>query len=352
MGDDEVSDKTAGQPGDAEPSLRDSISSAFDAADSADTSSPTPAPEPHDGGTPAADDQTAGEAGTAPEGSEASPAKAAGEPAAAVPAKPADAGPKMPPGYPGGEAAWTALPAESRNWVKQREVQVERYIKQNAEAAKFGGSMWGAIKPFSELIRAQGAHPAQVVAGALNMHYALAKGTPQQKAAVIQGLAQQYGVALGDGGEGQSETTQPSAEVQQLRQMLGGVIHHLRGQEQQQVQQQYAAAENFIGQFASGSQREYMNDQRVTNLMADLIERGTAQSLEDAYDKAVYAFPDIRAVLLEKDAARRAAEARTATHEAPARGGAPVAAVMAPNESTIRGDIERAWSASSSRRVA
>lgn len=344
----------AGQPANAEPSLRDSISSAFDASEAVDAAPSTPAPEVGDVGTSATapGDTTSSPTGTTPEGTEAAPAKAEGEPAAAVPAKPADAGPKTPPGYPGGDAAWNALPAESRNWVKQREVQVERYIRSNAEAAKFGGSMWNAIKPFEPLIRAQGAHPAQVVAGALNMHYTLAQGTPQQKAAVIQGLAQQYGVSMDGGYDGQSETTQPNAEVQQLRQMLGGVIHHLRGQEENHVRQQYAAAENFIGQFASGSQREYMNDQRVTNLMADLIERGTAQSLDDAYDKAVYAFPDIRAVLLEKDAAQRATAARTAAGSAPPRGGAPVAASMAPSNESIRASLERNWDAQSSRRVA
>jgi len=348
-----VSKDGAGQPADAEPSLRDSISSAFDASESVDAAPSTPAPETGDVGTssPAADDKATGTTSAEAAPAEGTTAEGAREPAAAVPAKPAGDAPRTPPGFPGGDAAWNALPAESRNWVKQREVQVERHIRANAEAAKFGGSMWNAIKPYEPLIRAQGAHPAQVVAGALNMHYTLAQGTPQQKAAVIQGLAKQYGVTT-DEGFGQSEATQPNAEVQQLRQMLGGVIHHLRGQEENHVRQQYAAAEQFIGQFASGSQRDYMNDSRVTNLMADLIERGTAQSLEDAYDKAVYAFPDIRAVLLEKDAAQRANAARTAAGAAPPRGGAPVAASMAPSNESIRATLERNWDGQASRRVA
>lgn len=348
-----MSDLKAGQPEkDSAPSLRDSISSAFDAVDSIDAAPSTPSPDTSDAAAPAPVESEA----SGPSDAEASPPEtpteaAAGEPASGVSAKPAADVPKPPPGFPGGDAAWNALAPDARNWVKQREVQVERYIRTNAEAAKFGGAMWNAMRPYEAMIRATGAHPAQVVQGVMNQHFALAQGTPQQKAAVIQGLAQQYGVDLTDA-IGQAEAPQVDPEVQQLRQMVGGLANYLRSQEEQQAQAQFSVADQAVQQFASDSQRRHMNDPRVTAFMADLIERGWSQSLEDAYDKAVGAFPDLRAVLHEQDAARRANAARTAAHAAPARGGAPVAASMAPSNESVRATIERAWDSQTSRRVA
>lgn len=353
--------ETPGQPASSAPSLRDSLSDAFDAAPAADTSNVPANDAPADASSVPATDSTpdsrlapAGEADDASAPSSTQPPAAAdGQPASGVPAKQAagDA-PKTPPGFPGGDAAWNALPAEARNWAKGRERQFETYIRTNAEAAKFGGAMWNAVRPYEAMIRAQGAHPAAVVQGALNQHFALAQGSPEQKAGVILGLAQHYGVDLSSAIDAQAQAPQQSPEVMQLRQALGGVVGYLRQNEMRQAQQETMAATGHVNQFASDPQRPHMNDQRVTQLMADLIESGRAQGLQDAYESAVYAFPDIRAVLLEQDAARRAANARSAQQSAPARGGAPVASVMSPTNQSIRSQIERAWDDTSGRRVA
>lgn len=348
-----MTEATSGQASDG-PSLRDALSSAFDSAETVDSAPVTSSPEvADDGASDSADAASSSEASSTSSTAAQAPEKAAGGPeAGVVPAKPAADAPKMPPGFPGGDAAWAALPDTTRQWVKGREQQVEKYIRTNAEAAKFGGSMWQAIKPFHQAIAATGAHPAQVVAAALNTQFALAHGSQADKAAVIQSLAQQYGVPLTSGADGQATAPQPNPEVQQLRQVVGGLVNHLRTQQYQQTEQQLAVASSQVNQFASGPQRELVNEPRVANLMANLLETGEVQSLDDAYDRAVWSFPDLRAVLMEQDAARRASEARTATHTAPARGGAPVAASMQPNNDSLRGTIERAYSAHTSRRVA
>lgn len=348
-----MTDATAGQASDG-PSLRDALSSAFDSAEAVDSAPVTSSTEVADAGASEPSDATpSGEAGSASSPSAQAPDKAAtGPDAGVVPAKPAADAPKMPPGFPGGADAWAALPDTTRAWVKGREQQVEKYIRTNAEAAKFGGSMWQAIKPFHQAIASTGAHPAQVVAAALNTQFALAQGSQADRAAVIQSLARQYGVPLTYGEDGQATVPQPNPEVQQLRHVVGGLVNHLRTQQQQQVEQQLAVASSQVNQFASESQRELVNEPRVANLMANLLEAGEVQTLDDAYDRAIWSFPDLRAVLMEQDAARRASEARTATHAAPARGGAPVAAVMQPNDESLRGTIERAFSANTSRRVA
>jgi hypothetical protein len=100
------------------------------------------------------------------------------------------------------------------------------------------------------------------------------------------------------------------------------------GNEQQQVQ----AADSAISAFQSDPKHEFLDD--VRDLMADLIESGRVKTLEDAYAAAVWANPDTRKILLQREAearvvakSNRAGAARKASM---AVGGAPRLSGMAP----------------------
>lgn len=359
--------ETAAGQAESGPSLRDALNSAYDASEAPESDTITT--EASDGGSTApAEPSAAGETGAAAPASDAPPnAAPAGSNAGVAGAKPATApeSPKTPPGFPGGDAAWAGLPAEVRNWAKDRERQVERYIRTNAEAAKFGGAMWQAVQPHQEVLRALGVqHPAQAVAAALNVQVALATGSQEQRAAIINAMAQHYGVEAGanqNTGDGQSYAAQVDPEVQRIGQTVSRLEQHIQLQAQQQAYAQHQMRQaaqqqvnHAVEQFSSDPQHPYMADDRVRELMASMVEsrQCPANSIDELYDMACNAFPDIRAVLQEQGAARRAAVARNETLTAPARGGAPVAAVMNPSNESLRGTIERAFEASTSRRVA
>lgn len=353
-----MSDIKAGQPAkEAAPSLRDSIADAFDKeadptpAPAADAPAPEAAAPAKDGPAPAA--ATGAEDAPA---ADASPKAAGDQPPADGSGKPADpqaaAALKPPPGFPGGDAAWNALPVPAREWAKARERQFDQYIRANAEASKFGGTMWKAVQPYEAMLRSQGVHPAQVVAEAMNMHYVLSMAPQAEKAAALQRMAKQYGVELPMGDDGQAQAPQSDPRVDRLEMALRQMAGRAMQAEEQQVQQQFFAATQSVDEFAKDPQHEHIRHPGVVDTMANLIDTGAAQGLKQAYDMAIWTRPELRAVLLEKDAARRAAEARAATHAAPARGGAPVAAVMSPNNGSVRSAIESAWEGQTSRRVA
>lgn len=337
---------TPGQSAQAEPSLRDALDSAFDAVESVDaatepSTAPAALPAPSStSGEAAASDAPAGEAPAAAP----SPSAPATAPAAASTAPQLSDGPKMPPGFPGGDQAWAAVPAEHKTWLKNREVQVERYIRQNAEASKFGQQMWGAVRPYEAMIKAQGAHPAQVVEGALMQHYRLATGSPAQRAQVIADLAQQYGV---DFNEVATQAYQPPQqlppEVAQLREVVGGLVNYLRNNEMQQTQAQLRMAEEAVTGFQADPQYELVKDPALREAMAVQLDSGAARDLKHAYELAVWNVPHIRKTLLEKQLAEQSNAARNARTTAPVRGGAPVAAVMEPNDESLRGSLERAF---------
>lgn len=327
---------------DEDQSLRDTIASAFTASEAAPAATPPAAEAAPPTGSPSSPDNATSKP-PAPIDAPEPAAPVEGQPAAAAP-EPAPDMPKMPPGYPGGDQAWSSLAPETRTWVKAREQHLQKFIHMNGEAAKFGGAMWNAVRPYEADLRRAGVHPAQVVQEAMNLNHTLVHGSQAEKAALIQRMAQNYGVDLASVAE-QPQGAQVAPEVDEMRQTLRGLVQHLRGQEQQQVQAQYQQAVSTVDEFARDQSRKYMSDSRVTAVMADLIEMGKARDLQHAYDMAVWTQPDIRAVLLEQGAAQRAAQARTAASEATPRGGAPVAAVMTPTNDSLRGTIERAWSA-------
>lgn len=344
-----MSKEEAGQA-DAGPSLRDSISSAFDApaADAAPASVAPVADKPPDI-KPADAKPVASQDGKPAAIDPAKPAVPAAAKPADPAAKPADPQAKAPAGFPGGDAAYAALPAEAREWTKARETQFAKGLQRNAEAAKFGGVMWGAVQPYEAMLRQQGVHPAQVVAEAMNMHFVMTQAPQAEKAAMLQRMAQKYGVELSAFGDGQAQAPQSDPRVDRLEMALRHVIGRSMQAEEQQVQAQFHAATQSVDEFARDPQHEHIRHPGVIDTMANLVETGAAQDLKHAYEMAIWTRPELRAVLLEKDAARRASEARAAADAATNRGGAPVAAVTKPNDDSLRGEIERAFGASERR---
>lgn len=326
-------------------SMRDSISSAYDAVERGETAPAAPDPA-GEAAPPTGASSSPDNAASAPPDPAAKAPDAATDPSA-TPAPAPDA-PKMPPGFPGGEAAWTAVPAETKTWLKAREAHIGKFVQQNAEAAKFGASIYQALRPYEHMIRASGAHPAQIVAEAMNLNYTLTQGSQAEKAAAIQRMAQHAGLDLSSVAH-QPEGAQVSPEVAELRETVRALVGHLRGQEQQQTHAQLQQAVMTVEEFAKDPARKYMADPDVRERMAKLLETGYSQTIEHAYDNAIWTRHDIRTALRAEDAASRTAQARAAVAEAPPRGGAPVAAVMAPDNESLRATIERAYDASSRR---
>lgn len=324
-------------------SLRDALSDAFDAVGTTPAADPEPAPSTDDTPRP---DNAADVAPNEPAATDTKPADAKASDQKAADTKPAaeaPAAPKAPPGYPGGDEAFAALTPQAQEWTKAREAHFDKGLRANAEGAKFGAAMWGAFRPYEAAMRARGMHPAQVVHDAMNLDFVLTQGSQAEKAAALQRLAQYAGVEPTSIAS-QADAPQASPEVAQLQQAFRALVGHLRGEREQQ-------AVSTVDAFAKDEAHKHANDPRVRAVMADLLDMGKARDLEHAYKLAIWMQDDIRAVMLEQDAARRVAEARAAANEASPRGGAPVAAVMTPNDDTLRGTIERAWDANT-RRVA
>ena len=114
--------------------------------------------------------------------------------------------------------------------------------------------------------------------------HTLRNSPPQQRLAYFQQLAQSYGINLGD---------QPMAPVDNTVYSLQNELNKIRGeigswkemQEQQQNQQ-------LLGEINTFAQRaEYFEEARPA--MIQLLNAGLAQTLDEAYDKAIRLTPEL-----------------------------------------------------------
>lgn len=195
----------------------------------------------------------------------------------------------------------TALQAFMR-----RSEEMHKGLEQYREKAQFGDQMVQAISPYMATIQSLGVHPAVAVQKLMAADHSLRYGTPQQKQQMISQIARDYGVDLGDV-QYQAEQPYIDPQVQQLQSQLGQMQQWIQQQTQAREQQERAALNSEIAAFAQDPSNAYFND--VKNEMAGLLQAGLASTLKEAYDKAIFANPNIRTQVLAQQQAK-AEEAR------------------------------------------
>lgn len=165
-------------------------------------------------------------------------------------------------------------------------------------------------------------------------------------------LAQRTGTDLsqlvqgaGQGGTPVADAPHPlMSEVAQLRNQVQQFV-------QQQTQSQQSVLQSEISRFSADPAHPYFND--VRSEMAALMNQGSAKTLGEAYEMAVWAKPNIRTSLLEAERKKafeaNAAKVAQATNAAVSITGTPAGGRPPPEESetdlesTIRKNVERAF---------
>ena len=208
------------------------------------------------------------------------------------------------------------------------------------------------FQPYEAMIRAEGGTPAGAISDLLGTAYRLRTETPQNKGRLVMQIAQQYGADLSEfinrpATEQQQEGQQDLSQVQQMVQQL--VAPHLQKIQQweesqttaQQQQQQLVEMEvnNAIQAFQSATNEDgspkHLYFENVRPLMSTYFANGQAETLEQAYDMACWANPEVRATLQAEqqrsaeakhleEAKRKAREARNAGFDVSGQGGAGI----------------------------
>ncbi len=359
---DDLANTGAAAPAD---DLRSEIESAFkadtDAAPAAEQGTPA-TPAPADASLTATEQQTADQRARDEQGrftkadqAAQAPAKV-NEAAAAIgkeiqqaaldPAAVKPVGP--PPGWsPTSKAAFDALPDTVKKDIAKREEEISQGF---AKLTEYKG-----LDPYVEMARGQNTTLPEALE-----RYVSAENTLESDP--INGmlwLCQRYNVhpgqlleAIGQG-QGHQQPSQSADPLASVMPHLQTFDQRLSQFEAAQQQAQDQAINGEISSFAADPQNKYFANVRkeMGQIIAMADQQGQVITMKGAYEKACWANPEIRDLLIkdriaanEAEAKRKADDARRAAGSLPT--GSPIAGGTLVNNgpsSTLRGEIERAF---------
>lgn len=252
---------------------------------------------------------------------------------------------------------WEKLPAEVRRELHERETEVHRQLTSFDEERNFGKQIKGIVAPYEGFIRQLGAEPAQAFDYLIKTDYALRTAPPEQRKALFIQAAKDYGIELGDA-DLQPQPGYSDPRFETLQQQVSRLEQERNSDIQQQQLRERQTLEQQVDDFSARPDRPFF--ERVSPLMAALLQSGQAADLEEAYDKAVYADPDTRALQLkassQAEQSQRSQQSQAAAQKAKAASasvtGAPGMALAAssPNGSgSLEDDIRAAMHAATER---
>ncbi|MGA1296564.1 MAG: hypothetical protein ACO3X1_14745 [Burkholderiaceae bacterium] len=249
---------------------------------------------------------------------------------------------------------WAKADPRMQEYAWQREEQMRAGVEPLIAKAQFADSMNKVIEPYMPTIQGMGLSPEQAVGALMQADYALRTSNPQQKLQLFMQLAQSYGIQLPTQGAPQQQG-QRSVDplVWQLQNELNNVRGEVIGWKQQQEMQQNQQLLNEINQFSLKA--EHFEEARPA--MIQLLQSGMAETLEDAYDKAIRLNPDLFEQVSKAQQAEQAAkQAKEYTRAAKVARAAAVSvrsatpgAHTAPKAANRRALLEEAFSESDAR---
>lgn len=247
------------------------------------------------------------------------------------------------------QAMWKDLPADIKAEVHRREENFHQGLESYKGMAQIGQILDAEIRPYEPLIRAAGTTPQAMLKDFLNTAYILKTGSQEEKASVLLEIAAEYGVDMLKVGEvaDQLAAGQPVIDpnIAALRNENQQIKAQLEAQQTERARQEYANIHSEVEAFGVSPGHEYFPLVRKT--MGTLMESGEATSYQDAYDKAIWASPEVRAKLQaqqrateHKQRAEKAALARKASNiNVKPRGTPPAAPVKGTIDDTLRAKL-------------
>lgn len=224
--------------------------------------------------------------------------------------------------------------------ANRRESDYHRGLEEYKGHAQKARSFEQAIAPYQQTLQQLGMDAPTAINKLLEADHRLRYSDPVAKAQYFQNLAQQYGIDLGQ----VQNIPQQDPQTQYLMQQLNELRQTQQMWQNSIQEQERSKANHELEQFASSDKTHF---EAVRNDMADLLESGKAQSLEQAYEMAIWMRPDVRQTLIEQqrieaqkkyDEQQRSARAKTASVSV--KGSSPSSGGSQPVKGDLRSILE------------
>jgi len=235
----------------------------------------------------------------------------------------------------------SGLPPEVQQLIIEREGQFHKGIEKYKSEAHVARSIEKAIAPHKDYMLQLGVTPEVAFSNLLQTERTLRTGSPEQKAALFRQLANDYQIDVSQVAEMPFDP-----KMHQLQQQISSLQAQLGNTQASQQSAEVSEIEQSIEQFAQS--HEYFEDVKL--YMADLLDKGFANNLDDAYTKAIRLNDDVfgkyqskqieeskRQEVLRADQAAKAAKAAAVSVR-----GAPTGTTHSPTPTTTEEAVRQA----------
>lgn len=216
---------------------------------------------------------------------------------------------------------WAGMTPEQREYAYQREEQMRSGVEPLLPKAELADKINKAAEPYMNTIRGLGIDLPAAVGGLMKVDHDLRTLPYEQKLQTLVQVARSYGIDL----TGQAQAAQPSFDPN--FQAMQNELLNIKGQftsftQAQEAAQQRSAMEE-IQRFSQG--KEHFEE--VKPMMAQLLQGGLADNIQDAYDKALRLNPELFDAMNAAKQAASDAEKRKAADDAAKRAKAAAVSV-------------------------
>ena len=185
---------------------------------------------------------------------------------------------------------WATIDPTVQQEILKREQDIFKGIEEYKGRAEVGDKYSQVVAPYKPILDQEGIDPVQMFQNFTSNHYLLSRGTPEQKTQLGALMVQSYGldlVAIARHLDAAGTYKQPNPEIQSLQ----AKINELEKSQQTFSAREQEAAQSRVMQevndFAKDPAHPYFDE--VVDDIVKFISSGVSTTLQDAYDKAVYA---------------------------------------------------------------
>lgn len=214
--------------------------------------------------------------------------------------------------------------AKLQDYIEQRESEFTTGVSTYRNEAMKAKAIQDAIAPYVPIMQQYGIAPETQVKNLMAAHHGLLTASPEQRLQMFARLATDYGVPL------QALTGGQQAFDPQMGQMMQE-LSTLRNQFGQMRQANERAQQDAVAAQIADFSKSAPHFERVRETMGGLLQAGLADSLKTAYDKAIRMHDDVWSEIQAQQAkeAEKARQAEIAKKRATAvstKSSAPTAA--------------------------
>jgi hypothetical protein len=298
----------------------------------------------------------------APEAEEAAPVAAAAKP---VPDQPQSEAPAPDANAPASgaphswsaekKALWDGIPPEAREYIAQRETAAHEQISRMGQEVARYRPVGELLDAHQEMFDRNGFAPIDGIKKLFEAQTLL----EQNPVHGIAAIADQFGIDLAAtfGGKGEQQGNsdprvgQLEQQNRQLNQRLAQFENTQKANAEREAQARREEAKSTVTKWSEGKTHFARED--VKKLMGTLMGNGQAATLDEAYEKATYAIPDVRSQVLAdqkkaEDTKKLADDAKAVAEAKKAKGmnggsrpGQPAKGTKWDDDAYLEGVLER-----------